>query len=540
MKGWGNKKHRIAKSSALLFGAASLFWFLFRTGTKPTRVVYPCQRAAISTVSVSAQTLLPVALTSLLAGFSWSSMKLSAAKIKTGMKRYWKPILALLIIIPTAGLGFAFLWSTLQPASNPEDVNLVLTPQTATSSPASDIFVLKGRPYAHVSNLIDLMGLHGLDFYLSGSEASNQGPSGLIGSNDVVLIKINSQWSERGGTNTDLLRELIQAILNHPDGFTGEIVIADNGQGYGTLDWAESNAEDHSQSVNDVVQSFASFHTVNMFDWQTIRGTEVNEYSDGDMDDGYILYDLPDPDTGVYVSYPKFQTTHGTYISFKFGIWNDNSYETRLKIINLPILKSHVNYGVTGATKHYMGVESEGYANPGGLANGHYCIATGGMGTLLAETRYPVLNILDAIWINANPWPSFHCGPSTAYEEASRINVLMASTDPIALDYWAAKHVLMQTANLTGFQDAHTMDPDNTLRSGQTEAFGVWLPLTEAELIQNGYTVTRDESRMNVYIVQTLHVPLDYPFLALAPRQVITLLSTPKPDSYTSLKIRLL
>ncbi|MFX1582910.1 MAG: hypothetical protein ACFFCJ_11960, partial [Promethearchaeota archaeon] len=146
----------------------------------------------------------------------------------------------------------------------------------------------------------------------------------------------------------------------------------------------------------------------------------------------------------------------------------------------------------------------------------------------------------DAIWINANPWPSFHCGPSTAYEEASRINVLMASTDPIALDYWAAKHVLMQTANLTGFQDAHTMDPDNTLRSGQTEAFGVWLPLTEAELIQNGYTVTRDESRMNVYIVQTLHVPLDYPFLALAPRQVITLLSTPKPDSYTSLKIRLL
>ncbi|MFX1565747.1 MAG: DUF362 domain-containing protein [Promethearchaeota archaeon] len=531
LNSWEKKDNQSIKTSILLLGAASLLWFLFRTGTRPTRVVYPCQRAAINTVSVSAQVILPSALTSVSTGFSWHSILVLAAKIKSGVKRYWKPILVLVIIIPTAGLGFAFLMNSLQPAPNPEDVNLILTPQTATSSSASNIFVLNGRPFAHIINLIDLMGSQGLDFYLSSTDGINQGPTGLIDSNDVVLIKINSQWAERGGTNTDLLRELIQAILNHPDSFTGEIVIADNGQGFGTLNWDENNAEDHSQSVSDVVRSFSTLYSVNMFDWQTIRGNEVDEYSDGDMTDGYILYDLPDPDTGVYVSYPKFQTTDGTYISFKYGIWNGTSYENRLKIINLPILKSHVNYGVTGASKHYMGVESEGYANPGGLANGHYCIATGGMGTLLAETRYPVLNILDAIWVNANPWPSFHCGPSTDYEEATRINVLMASTDPIALDYWAAKHVLMQTANLTGFNDMHTIDPDNTLRSGQTEALGVWLPLTEAELMQNGFTVTSNESRMNVYIVQTLPVPLDYPFLSIRQVQVMTLYDPPKPTT---------
>ncbi|MFX0169543.1 MAG: DUF362 domain-containing protein [Candidatus Hodarchaeota archaeon] len=529
MNGWGKKKTSFVKSSALFIGAVSLIWFLFRTGIKPTRVVYPCQRAAVSNMSVSAQTLLPSAITSLFIGLPWW-LKISAAKIKTGLKRYWKPIVALLVIVPTAGFGIAFLWNSLQPPSYPDDVNLVLTPQTATSYPASNIFVLKGRPFAHIANLIDLMGSNGLDFYLSGSSDTNQGPSGLIGSTDVVLIKINSQWDERGGTNTDLLRELIQSILDHPDGFNGEIVIADNGQGFGSLNWEENNAEDESQSVRDVVRSFSTLHPVNMFDWQSIRGIEVDEYSDGDMNDGYILYDLPDADTGIYVSYPKFQTRDGTYISFKYGIWNGNSYENRLKVINLPILKSHLNYGVTAATKHYMGVQSEGSANPGGLANGHMSIATGGMGTLMAEARFPVLNILDAIWVNANPWPSFQCGPSTNYEEATRVNVLMASTDPVALDYWAAKHVLMQTASLVGYEDTYTIDPDSTLPSGLTEAFGIWLPLTEAELIQYGYTVTTNEARMNVYITQPLLITQDYPAFSLTDgQQVMAIVNSVKP-----------
>jgi len=391
-----------------------------------------------------------------------------------------------------------------------------LTPHMATSSPASNIFVLKGQAYTHIMNLIDLMGSHGLAFYQSSTTGINQGPLGLITSNDVVLIKVNSQWAERGGTNTDLLRELIQAILDHPDGFEGEIIVADNGQGFGSLEWSENNAQNPQQSVANVVASFSSLYQVNMFDWQTIRGIEVEEYSDGDMEDGYIRYNLLDPDTGIRVTYPKFQTADGTYISFRDGIWNGLSYENRLKVINFPILKSHMRYGVTGAVKHYMGVQSEGQANPGGLGNGHYSVADGGMGTLLAETRYPILNILDALWVNANPWPSFHCGPSTDYEEATQVNVLMASTDPIALDYWAAKHVLMQTAELIGYDAVHTLDPDNTTRGTLTESFGVWLRLTETELVQNGYTVTCDESRMNVFISQPFSLPMDLPTVSFA------------------------
>ena len=77
-----------------------------------------------------------------------------------------------------------------------------------------------------------------------------------IARDDIVLLKINSQWSDRGGTNTDLLQDLIQTIIDHPDGFSGEIVIADNGQGYGSMDHRENNAENQSQSTQDVVDMF--------------------------------------------------------------------------------------------------------------------------------------------------------------------------------------------------------------------------------------------------------------------------------------------
>jgi len=222
---------------------------------------------------------------------------------------------------------------------------------------------------------------------------------------------------------------------------------------------------------------------------------------DGNDADGYIVYETADPETGIYVSYPKFRTQFGTCISFKNGIWNGTGYEKRLKVINMPVLKSHHCYGVTASLKHFMGVQSEGDFVSGGLANGHATVATGGMGTLMVETGLPTLNIIDSIWINANPSPSTLAGPRTPYDRATRVNVLLASTDPVALDYWAAKHVLMQAANLIGYNDTHTLDPDNTDRSGvDTEAFGVWLTLTKNEIIAGGYNVTTDENHVNVYV----------------------------------------
>lgn len=108
------------------------------------------------------------------------------------------------------------------------------------------------------------------------------------------------------------------------------------------------------------------------------------------------------------------------------------------------------------------------------------------------ETRIPTLNILDAIWINAIPGN----GPDTSYDEATHINLVLASTDPVALDYWASKHILLQTATLTlsPFADKGTLDPDRQL------AFGTYLRNSMDQLTAAGYEFTMDENRITVYI----------------------------------------
>jgi hypothetical protein len=382
-----------------------------------------------------------------------------------------------------------------------QEIQLKLEPRNATVFPASQIYVVNGGKSASVlaTELINLMGEHGLLFYKSDKEGKNQGSEGLIAKDDVVIIKVNSQWDERGGTNTDLLKAIIEAIVNHPDGFVGEIVVADNGQAQygssgngGSLDWKDNNAENRSQSVQKVVDMFSSSYNVSTYLWDKITLKSVGEYSEGDMNDGYIVNQTANPTTGIKVSYPKFKTKFGTYISFKKGIWNPEtgSYDSeRLKVINMPVLKSHFIYGVTACVKHYMGVTSDKLTGH----NAHNSIGSGGMGTEMVETRMPTLNILDAIWINANP----SGGPETSYVEASRVNVTMASTDPVALDYWAAKHVLMQAAQILGFKNLASINPDNTA----SNSFGRWLRLSMQEIQKAGHQATVNEDQMNVYVV---------------------------------------
>jgi hypothetical protein len=104
------------------------------------------------------------------------------------------------------------------------------------------------------------------------------------------------------------------------------------------------------------------------------------------------------------------------------------------------------------------------------------------------------LNIIDAIWVNANPG----YGPSTSYSEATKIGVIAASTDPIALDYWTAKKILMPAARAKGYGDLSSMDPDNS----SPGSFGNWLRLSMKEIRKAGFRATVDEDSMNICIAQ--------------------------------------
>jgi len=476
-------KERLSKirQSSFPVGMFCLLWFLLRTGTKPSRAVYPCQRAAVANIYLW--------LTTSLLPFLFAIPRRSA---KTDFRGKKLTVITMMLVVIVA--SSVVVWKIQEGERRPSK-------QVPTKAQPSSIFVLNGTTGYDdgFSELINLMGEHDLPFYKSDTKKMNQGPDGLIARDDVVIIKVNSQWDERGGTNTDLLKAIIEATINHPDGFIGEIVVADNGQaqygsfgGGGSLDWENSNAEDHSQSAQKVVDMFSGSYRVSTYLWDEITLKSVGEYSEGDMEDGYIVNQTADPVTGIKVSYPKFKTKFGTYISFKMGVWNPEtrSYDDeRLKVINVPVLKTHSIYGVTACVKHYMGVVSDKLTGH----NAHRSVDTGGMGTEMVETRMPTLNILDAIWINANP----KRGPRTSYSEATRANAIMASTDPVALDYWAAKHVLMQVAQTLGFKDLSPVDPDNNA-SG---SFGEWLRLSMQEIEKAGYQATTDEDQMNVYVV---------------------------------------
>ena len=160
-------------------------------------------------------------------------------------------------------------------------------------------------------------------------------------------------------------------------------------------------------------------------------------------------------------------------------------------VINLPVLKSHFIYGVTACVKSYMGVVSDKLTTKLG-ASSHRKVGLGAMGTEMVETRFPTLNILDAIWVNAKPAG----GPWTPYDCSTWGDVILAGTDPVALDVWAARHVLMVLAKEAGHTKLDLIDPDYHV----DKSFGQWLRLAHGEIKKAGYRTTLDEAQMNVFI----------------------------------------
>ena len=412
-------------ANSLISGCFALAWLLLRSGTKPSRFAYPCQQAALSTATLALGGPLVATLVAA------RRRVLAALRTPVGVASA-----ALCLFIASGTWAYLSQAATYQgPLCDPprgyraQVYHVTNCPQ----EPA-------GEHFAGLDHLITLMGSQGLKFYQSPTESLVSGPDGIVAADDVVVIKINYQWYQRGGTNVDVLRGLIRRLVNHPDTFTGEVVVCENAQFASVqgFDRTQNNAQDQSLSPHDVVVAFQNQgYTVSHYDWTERRYTQVDEYSDGDLTDGYIVYPYNAQLHGC-VSYPKFQSSYGTYISLKYGIWDPGSetYDREhLEFINVPVLKSHhATYGVTACVKDYMGVVTRelGTNSHGGI---HYGI----LGALQGEIQLADLNILDCIWINANPYS----GPGTSYSGATRRDELVASVDPVAADIWAVTNILV-------------------------------------------------------------------------------------------------
>jgi len=312
---------------------------------------------------------------------------------------------------------------------------------------ASKIFWVKEVPdqpfgseianhHSGIDALLDLMADHELSFYKRQNSFKQSEAYGLIAPDDVVLIKVNAQWKYRGCTNSDLIRGVIQSILDHPDGFRGEVVIVENGQGRGSLncDTASSyggnsdiqaNADDPGHSFLYLANEIFKNEPVSAYLLDPIRNTFISA-EDHDHA-GYRLLEN--------VSYPCFTTARGTRVELLEGVWKDGAYQQNLKLINVPVLKHHDQGGseITAALKHFYGLVSmsDGQSNAR-----HYSGLGETCGKMVVSVRPPVLHIIDAIWVSHKAITGYPA------QNTMRVNQILASQDPVALDYWAAKNVL--------------------------------------------------------------------------------------------------
>ena len=341
-----------------------------------------------------------------------------------------------------------------------------------------------GNHHEGLDALLSLMESYGLKFYRASGEAGVGGKDGLIGRSDVVLVKVNAQWKYRGCTNSDVVRGLIQRVLEHPDGFDGEVIVFENGQGGGSLEcdtmWGRqypdkgvhANAEDERHSFSYLVDRVFADSRVSNYLLDPVREIFISE---GDHStDGYRR--LGD------VSYPCFTTVKGNRVELKDGIWNGKGFDGRLKLINMPVLKHHGGCGVTGALKSYYGVLSMADGN---RSMRHYDRLGVHCGKMVSEVRAPVVSILDCIWVTQVMW----AGYPPAY--TTRLNQLLASVDPVALDYWASKNLLYP---IDGNVEHHP-DKFDALRNYLVQARDV---INSGDGV-GGLKVTLDESNINVH-----------------------------------------
>lgn len=356
-----------------------------------------------------------------------------------------------------------------------------------TDIPAPDFS--SGDYHAGVDCLLHLLARHGLKLYRSAQEAPLAGPEGLISTDDVVLLKVNAQWKHRGCTNSDVVRGLIQRILEHPDGFTGEVVMFDNGQGEGSMDgdahgWGryaddsiQANAEDPSHSFSYLANDIFAGQGVSTYLLDDVREAFISE---GDHEtDGYRIWEG--------VSYPCFTTAGGNRVELKEGLWDGTGFADRIKLINMPVLKTHDGCGITACLKNFYGVLSMGHPP----RDYHYGDAGEVWGEMIARVRTPVLNVLDSIWI------SLHHHRGHPPSNTSRLNRLLASVDPVALDYWASKYVFYP---ISGDLDDHPDHPESYTDSNLSAH------LTQARDTINehggidGQPVTKDEGQMHLFV----------------------------------------
>jgi hypothetical protein len=328
---------------------------------------------------------------------------------------------------------------------------------------------INGGPQGNLIKVIELLG----------------GIERLVGQEDIVIIKPNGQWWNQGAPNLLALNTLINLIMNRP-GFGGEVFLAENCH-RGPQPWTSlSSAWAHDFERNSDIEGIKNLNDLcgrlkikygdrfSVCHWVDVSAGNKRVFNPKDGN-GYVYCDgtggvpLISCDNGLsgnnlretIMTYPIFKSDRGTIVDFKNGIWEKGSYTNQpIYLINFAALNHHSTYcGMTSTIKNYMGItDLSGGPDPskhGKLTENYYNFHSfpfnkwgpgpePGMvgkeiGTFINTIRKADLNIVTAEWTGL----SSRIDPPVVQTRA-----VLASTNPAALDYHAAKYILFPNSSL--------------------------------------------------------------------------------------------
>jgi len=164
-----------------LFGLLSLLWLIARTGTRPSRAVYPCQQMAIANAG-------PWFSIFLIPLFPASTV--SRLKKHTNLKRaFWGFAIVLMFVLAI----FTFKIFTGGDRASQNVSSGKEKKMESSQGLFSNLFVVENTDGTDngFERLISLMEEQGLNFYKRKAENTRNGPSGLIAKDDLIIIKVN-------------------------------------------------------------------------------------------------------------------------------------------------------------------------------------------------------------------------------------------------------------------------------------------------------------------------------------------------------------
>lgn len=360
------------------------------------------------------------------------------------------------------------------------------------SNIGSHIYEAKnGTPEQNMAKVLELIG----------------GIETIIGKDDIVIIKPNGQQISHNMTNTNTIKEFIDQVLNI-SGFNGEVIIAENHHYYpdNTAGWTTTN-RNGDYNLNELISYYKDKDIANVtkYHWRdagSVLNSTLNDTKRGKIvagpgeGDGYVWSDeeYTYQAKKTRMSYPIFTSSFsGVTIDFKNGAWKNGKYTGQpVKFINISALRHHSNAGVTAAVKNYLGVVdlSCGYRGiePSGYYNFHYIavdwpsfgILKKGMQSFITSNFAKKQRLINKVANYVGPQDGAIGGAVGHFIKTIRIadlniisaeyaghqgrrktpghtKTVLASTDPVALDYYAGKYILLPL----GGTKAKYNDPDN-------------------------------------------------------------------------------